>query len=81
MKRQGIFDSRSEGPVAVRAVKGVVFHYSQTERTRELLETFRQMVNHAVDICSCEGINGRLNLRNRIHSEFQERYPARQGPS
>lgn len=50
------------------------FRYRPTEQTVELLETFRMMVNHAIQICIEEKIKGRLNLRNRIYKEFQERY-------
>src|SRR6267378_1448148 len=32
------------------------------------------MVNDAIRICLSEKIRGRLNLRNRIYGEFQERY-------
>ncbi len=58
----------------VRAVKAVRFRYRQTSQTRELLDTFRMMVNHAIQIALKEKIRGRLNLRNRIYKEFQERY-------
>jgi len=58
----------------VRAIKSVKFGYAQSPRTRELLESFRAMVNHAIQICMEEGINGRLKLRDRIYKEFQERY-------
>ncbi len=58
----------------VKSVKAVKFGYRQTHLTRELLETFGAMVNHAIKICLDEDIKGRLNLRNRIYKEFQERY-------
>jgi putative transposase len=58
----------------VKPVKAVKFHYAPTLQTRELLETFRMMVNHAICICLEEKIKGRLKLRNRIYKEFQERY-------
>jgi IS605 OrfB family transposase len=35
---------------------------------------FRDMVNNALRICLAENIKGRLNLRDRIYKEFQERY-------
>ncbi len=59
---------------AVKCVKAVQFTHRPTEQTQELLETFRMMVNHAIHICLEEGIKGRLNLRNRIYKEFQEKY-------
>jgi putative transposase len=59
---------------SVRAVKAVRFSYRQTSRTRELLETFRAMINDAIRICLTEHIKGRLNLRNRVYKELQERY-------
>lgn len=58
----------------VKSVKAVKFTYKATPETRELLETFRMMVNHALHICLDENVKGRLNLRNRIYKEFQERY-------
>ncbi|MCS4539819.1 MAG: hypothetical protein HYU03_03905 [Thaumarchaeota archaeon] len=58
----------------MRGVKSVQFTYRLTEQTQELLETFRMMVNHATHISLEEGIKGRLNLRNRIYKEFQEKY-------
>ena len=58
----------------IKAVKSVRFSYTSTPLTRELLETFRDMVNDAIRICLREKIKGRLNLRNRIYKEFQERY-------
>ena len=42
--------------------------------TRELLVTFREMVNDAIRICLKEDIHGRLKLRDRIYKEFQETY-------
>jgi putative transposase len=62
------------GVESVRATKGVSFHYRPTPRTRELLETFRVMVNDAIRICIDEDVRGRLNLRNRVYHELQERY-------
>jgi putative transposase len=59
---------------SVKIVKSVNFHYTTTERTNDLLETFRVMVNDAIRICLKEEVRGRLNLRNRIYKEFQERY-------
>jgi putative transposase len=58
----------------VKAVKGVKFAYDATPQTRELLATFRDMVNDAIRICLTEKIRGRLKLRDRIYKEFQERY-------
>jgi IS605 OrfB family transposase len=58
----------------VKVVKAVRFAYKPTPETRELLETFRMMVNDAIHICLEEKINGRLNIRNRIYREFQDRY-------
>jgi putative transposase len=58
----------------VKAIKAVSFAYTQTAETRELLETFRSMVNHAIHICIDENVRGRLNLRNRIYGDFRERY-------
>jgi len=58
----------------VRSVKAVKFGYTPTPQTRELLETFRSMVNDAIRISLEEGIHGRLNLRNRIYKEFRDRY-------
>ncbi|MBI3023879.1 MAG: IS200/IS605 family element transposase accessory protein TnpB [Thaumarchaeota archaeon] len=58
----------------MKGVKSVQFTYRPTEQTQELLETFRMMVNHAIHISLEEGIKGRLNLRNRIYKEFQEKY-------
>jgi hypothetical protein len=58
----------------LKTVKAVSFSYKPTSRTKQLLETFRMMVNHAIHICLEEEINGRLRLRNRVYKEFQERY-------
>jgi IS605 OrfB family transposase len=58
----------------VKAIKAVSFAYTQTAATRELLETFRMMVNHAIHVCLDENIKGRLRLRDRIYREFRERY-------
>ena len=57
-----------------KAVKGIKFAYEPTPQSRELLSTFRDMVNDAIRICLDEKIEGRLNLRNRIYREFQDRY-------
>ncbi len=58
----------------MKSVKAVKFAYKPTPETRELLETFRMMVNHAIHICLDENIKGRLRLRNHIYREFRERY-------
>ncbi len=58
----------------MKSIKAVRFSYKPSPETRELLETFRRMVNHAIDICLRENVRGRLNLRNRIYTEFRERY-------
>ena len=58
----------------MKAVKGVKFAYRPTPQTLDLLSMFRDMVNDALRICLAENIKGRLNLRNRIYKEFQERY-------
>jgi IS605 OrfB family transposase len=56
------------------AIKSVKFGYAPTPRSRELLESFRAMVNHAIHISLEENIKGRLKLRDRIYEEFQSRY-------
>jgi putative transposase len=58
----------------VKTVKAVSFSYKPTSRTKELLETFRMMVNDAIHICLDEEIKGRLRLRNRVYKELRERY-------
>jgi hypothetical protein len=58
----------------VKTVKGIKFSYHSTPHTRELLSTFKLMVNEAIRICLSENVKGRLKLRNRIYREFQERY-------
>jgi putative transposase len=58
----------------VKVVKGVKFRYDSTPQIRELLCCFKDMVNDAIRICLVENIQGRLNLRNRIYDEFQEKY-------
>ena len=58
----------------LKAVKSVKFAYTHTPQTRELLETFRDMVNEAIRICLKEVIRGRLRLRDRVYKEFQVRY-------
>jgi putative transposase len=58
----------------VKSVKAVRFEYTPTPETRELLTTFRMMVNHAIRIGLDEKIKGRFKLRNRIYREFRERY-------
>ena len=50
------------------------FCYSSTPLTRQMLQSFRDMVNDAIRICLEEKISGRLNLRDRIYKEFQNRY-------
>lgn len=60
----------------MKAVKAVRFAYNPTQETRELLESFRLMVNHAVKIGLDEKIHGRFNLRNRIYRQFREGYGA-----
>jgi len=57
-----------------KAVKSVRFGYKSTPVTRELLSTFRSMVNEAIGICLEEDVRGRLRLRDRIYKEFQNRY-------
>jgi putative transposase len=59
---------------SIKAVKSVKFRYTQTPLTRELLQTFRDMVNEAIRICLGENIRGRLKLRDRIYKDFQDRY-------
>ena len=58
----------------MKAVKGVKFAYEPTPQTRELLSTFRDMVNDAIRICLAENIRGRLKVRDRINKELQQRY-------
>jgi hypothetical protein len=58
----------------VKSVRAIKFGYRPTRRTRELLETFRMMVNDAIRIALNENIRGRLNLRNRIYRQFRERH-------
>jgi IS605 OrfB family transposase len=58
----------------VKSVKAVRFSYNPTPETRELLRTFRMMVNHAIRIGLDENIKGRFKLRNRIYREFRQRY-------
>jgi putative transposase len=60
----------------MKVVKGVRFGYQPTLQTRELLSTFRDMVNDAIRLCFTENIKGRLRLRDRIQKEFHERYGA-----
>ncbi|MDA4127927.1 MAG: RNA-guided endonuclease TnpB family protein [Thaumarchaeota archaeon] len=60
----------------MKSVKAVRFGYKPTQETRELLSTFRMMVNHAINIALEEKIKGRLRLRDRIYKEFNERYSA-----
>ena len=50
------------------------FGYDMTSQIRDLLSTFRDMVNSAIRICLEEGIRGRLRLRDRIYREFKQRY-------
>ena len=63
----------------MKAVKSVRFDYTPNQLTRELLETFREMVNEAIKICLQEDIRGRFKLRNRIYREFQEKYGVASG--
>ena len=58
----------------MKALKGVKFGYRPTPQTRELLFTFRNMINDAIRICLAEKIKGRLKLRDRIYKEFQGRF-------
>lgn len=58
----------------MKSVKAVKFGYRPTPETRELLETFRMMINHAIHNCLTENIKGRLKLRDRIYREFQKKY-------
>ena len=60
--------------LVMKSVKTVSFYYKPTAQTREVLETFRMMVNHAIQIALEEKVKGRLNLRNRIYREFRQRY-------
>src|SRR2546427_1043270 len=60
--------------LVMKSVKTVSFCYKPTAQTREVLETFRMMVNHAIQIALEEKVKGRLNLRNRIYREFRQRY-------
>lgn len=39
-----------------------------------MLSEFREMVNEATRICLDENIKGRLNLRNRLYKELQDRH-------
>jgi putative transposase len=58
----------------VKSIKAVRFGYEATPETRQILETFRMMVNHAIHLSLTEGVKGRLKLRDRIYKEFQVRY-------
>jgi hypothetical protein len=58
----------------VKAAKGIKFAYQPAPKTRELLSTFRDMVNDAIRICLEESTKGRLKLRDRIYKEFRERH-------
>jgi putative transposase len=58
----------------MKAVKAVRFAYNPTHETRELLQTFRLMLNHAIRIGLDERIKGRFRLRDRIYREFMKRY-------
>ena len=60
--------------LSATAIKSAKFGYIQTAQSRELLESFQAMVNHAIRICLEERIKGRLKLRDRIYKEFQARY-------
>ena len=61
-------------PGSVKTMKSLRFSYLSTPLAKELLETFREMVNDAIRISLGEKIKGRLDLRNRIYKEFQNRY-------
>jgi len=65
---------RNPTRILVKSVKAIRFGYSPSPETIELIETFRMMVNHAIDIAIKEKIRGRLKLRNRVYCEFRERY-------
>lgn len=67
-------DTHAPRPDSAKVIKSVKFAYAPTPLARELLGTFRDMVNEAIRICLLEGIKGRLGLRDRIYKEFQERY-------
>jgi putative transposase len=58
----------------VKSVKAVRFAYNPTPETRELLRTFRLMVNDAIRIGLNEKIKGRFKLRNRIYRKFRRHY-------
>jgi IS605 OrfB family transposase len=58
----------------MKAIKGVKFGYRSTPQTLDLLSAFREMVNDAIRICLAEHIRGRLNLRDRLYKEIQEKY-------
>jgi len=58
----------------INAVESIKFGYMRTKLSTQLLETFRTMVNQAIQICLNENIRGRLRLRDRIYKEFQEKY-------
>ena len=68
--RDSVFTRKAAAAVAV---KGVKFGYEPAPATRELLSLFRAMVNDAIRICLSEKIRARLELRDRIYEEFQER--------
>jgi putative transposase len=78
MSRPTIVSSAEESAYqceeATKVIKSVKFSYTPTDAIRELLETFRDMVNEAIRICLEEGIKGRLTLRDRTYREFQEKY-------
>jgi IS605 OrfB family transposase len=57
-----------------RVYRTVRFRYVPTSATRDLLTTFKDMVNEAIRIGIEEGIRGRLRFRDRIYKEFQIRY-------
>ncbi|HMD79535.1 MAG TPA: hypothetical protein VKF39_06100 [Nitrososphaerales archaeon] len=57
---------------STKAVKAVKFGYTPTPLTRELLETFRDMVNEAIRICLKEGINGRLKVRPGAQAKMKQ---------
>lgn len=58
----------------MKVLRPVKFAYQPTPQTRELLSTFRNMVNDAIRTCLAENIKGRLKLRDRIYRGIQEKY-------
>lgn len=70
----GIMHDSGVSVSGTKPVKAIKFGYQQTSETKELLSTFRMMVNQAIHICLEEKISGRLKLRDRIRKEFMQRY-------